>query len=397
MRQDQELGRYIETLKISQGPRAGEHFKLLPWERRFLKGCFDGDVLEAGLTIGRGAGKSTLVAAIGCALVDPDGPLHQSRAEAVLAAASLKQAKIIFDHMTFFLRSRGFDLDDRTVWRSNSSVNSATLLHRASGARAVAVGNNENTAHGLAPTVVFADEGARWPSGGDGMVAALRTSLGKQAGGKLIALGTRHPSEEHWFSELLREADYVQRHQAEPDDPPGQKRTWRKANPSLRHAPELMRVTEKEWDRAQRDPAVLASFRALRLNLAELETISTTLLDPGVWEEAEGEAEQRGPYVLGLDLGTSAAMSAASACYLETGAADAFATYGDNPGLLERGLKDGCGRDYQTMHDRGEIVLSPGRTSKIPVLLAEILRRWGPPIAIVGDHHAKPSSGTAWR
>ena len=72
------------------------------------------------------------------------------------------------------------------------------------------------------------------------MLAALRTSLGKQPGARLIALGTRPASSEHWFAKMLGGvADYSQCHAAAEDDPPFQRRTWARANPSMAHLPDL--------------------------------------------------------------------------------------------------------------------------------------------------------------
>ena len=52
--------------------------------------------------------------------------------------------------------------------------------------------------------LVIADEPAQWPPGtSDRMIAALRTSLGKIDGGRLIALGTRPADSEHWFEKML--------------------------------------------------------------------------------------------------------------------------------------------------------------------------------------------------
>ena len=51
---------------------------------------------------------------------------------------------------------------------------------------------------------------------------------------RFVALGTRPADAEHWFSKMLAGgADYSQCHAAKPNDPPFQKRTWAKANPSL--------------------------------------------------------------------------------------------------------------------------------------------------------------------
>jgi predicted AAA+ superfamily ATPase len=66
---------YMATLQLRGGDHDGEAFKVLPRERRFINGALkqSGD---SALTVARGDGKSALVAALACAVVDPDGPLH---------------------------------------------------------------------------------------------------------------------------------------------------------------------------------------------------------------------------------------------------------------------------------------------------------------------------------
>ena len=78
-------------------------------------------------------------------------------------------------------------------------------------------------------------------------------------------------------------------------------------------------------------------------------------------------------------------MSAASAYSPVSGALDAFAVFPQLPSLAERGLRDGVGATYQKMHERGELIISGERVSSIAGLLAECLRRWGKPSAIVCD------------
>ena len=57
-----KLGKYIRSLSIGQGAHAGEPFKLLEWQRRFIRGAFSPDVQTAALSIARANGKSVLVA-----------------------------------------------------------------------------------------------------------------------------------------------------------------------------------------------------------------------------------------------------------------------------------------------------------------------------------------------
>ena len=141
---------------------------------------------------------------------------------------------------------------------------------------------------------------------------------------------------------------------------------------------------------AKRDPVSLASFRALRLNLGTSETVEAHLLQPGLWAAAEGSAAEVGGYVLGVDLGSTEAMSAAAGFYPETGRLDAIGCFGDDPDVKARGLRDGCGNLYQKMEARGELVLTSGKVSDVRQLIGEVEEK-------VGDtkrHRVRQVAGT---
>ena len=127
-------------------------------------------------------------------------------------------------------------------------------------------------------------------------------------------------------------------------------------------------------------------FGRLRLNQGTDDVSHSVLVDAGAWVRAQAlpEPERRGGYVLGLDLGTSAAMSGAAA-YFRDGRLEAVAMFPELPGLAERGLVDGVGNLYQRMADRGELVQAGRRVSSVPALLSEALARWGRPQAVVCD------------
>ena len=96
------LERYIESLVISQGRYAGERFRLLGWQRKLLRGAF-GQPRDSAFSMGRGGGKTTLVAAIAAAAVDVDGPLVEPRSECLVIASSFDQGLICFRHVMSFL------------------------------------------------------------------------------------------------------------------------------------------------------------------------------------------------------------------------------------------------------------------------------------------------------
>ena len=315
----------------------------------------------------------------------------------MIVASSFAQGRVCYEHTLAFLRERGHNFDDRKTWRLQDSQNAAVVEHRPTGARVRCIGSDPSRAHGLAPALVIADEPSQWPENiSERMLAALRTSLGKIPGSRLIALGTRPANEAHWFQTMLDGgADYAQSHHATEANPAFHRQTWTKANPSLNGMPELEKRIRKEAKDAQRDESLLASFRALRLNMGLADIAQSTLLDASVWQSAEGEADMLGPFVLGIDLGGSASMSAAAAYWPESGAFDAIGCFPTMPDLSERGLRDGVGGRYRDMLKRGELILAGGRIADVPALLKEALARWGNPAAVVADRWRIPELADA--
>ena len=305
LRQTADLIAYLSGLTVSQGRLAGQAFAVLPWQRRFVCGAFAPGIQAAALSIGRGNGKTTLLAGIAAATLD--GPLAVPRGETVIVASSFEQARIGFEHVLAFM---GEKLDDHARWKVWDTAQQARIEDRQTGARVRCIGSDPRRAHGLAPVLVLADEPSQWPeTTGEAMLAALRTASGKQPHSRFVALGTRPADAEHWFAKMLTGgADYAQRHAAKAGDPPFQERTWRKANPSLTLMPDLLAAIRNEAIRARAAPALLAGFEALRLNLGTSDTEVSTLLSAGLWAEIEGEAGPDGPVVWGVDLGTSAAV-----------------------------------------------------------------------------------------
>ena len=180
-------------------------------------------------------------------------------------------------------------------------------------------------------------------------------------------------------------ADYAQCHACGPEDPKFQKRTWMKANPSLAHMPDLAHAIRTEAKQAKADPALLAAFDALRLNLGTMDVEASLLLTAGTWAGIEGDAVRRGPCVWGIDLGTSAAQSAIAAYWPETGRLESFAAFPCEPPLAERGLRDGVGGLYVQCAQRGELLTLGQNASDVAALLGEALSRFGRPSLIVAD------------
>ena len=377
-----DLERYLSDLTITQGREAGESFVVLPWQRRFLRGAFAPGASTSALSVVRGNGKTALLSAVACATLN--GPMMVPRGETLIVASSFMQATIAFEHAVAFL---GDTLKDRKRWRLWQSGQLAKIEDKETGASIRCLGSDPKRAHGLAPSLVLADEPAQWPtSTGDRMVAALRTAAGKQPDSRFVALGTRPAAHDHWFSRMLTGgADYAQSHAAPDDDPPFQRRTWKKANPSLDHMPDLEAAIRKEAEEARSDAMAFPQFRALRLNGGTSDAHEALLLEAGTWLSLEGEAERAGPCVWGVDLGTSAAMSAISGYWPATGRLEVLAAFPHDPPLSERGLRDGVGRLYLNCYERGDLILAGARAVDLDQLLRAALDRFGRPAALAAD------------
>ncbi|MDD9989178.1 MAG: hypothetical protein OXQ31_23095 [Spirochaetaceae bacterium] len=148
-----------------------------------------------------------------------------------------------------------------------------------------------------------------------------------------------------------------------------------------------MAVYEREADEARADPGLLRQFRAFRLNQGTRTNDVDLLIDADAWRQSEGQAGAIGPWLLGVDLGGGLAMSAACGYWPTTGRLEAVAAIPGDPDVVERGTADGVGDLYGRMVERGELVTTPGRAPDYAALLADVVKRWGRPVAVVADRY----------
>ena len=302
--------------------------------------------------------------------------------EVLVVSASHPQARLV--------------ISDLEAWREDGWLvaNSPQMARvQAGGAVVRAVAANPRTLHGARPDLVIADELAQWQQP-DRMYAALRTSLGKRPGSRMLALGTRpEAGSGHVFDKLLSGgADLSMVYAATAEDEKagrlGRRRTWRKANPSLDVLPSLELAIRAEWKEAQADEMSMAHFRSLRLNMGTADTAESLLLSPESWTRCEVATlpPAEGGYALGVDLGSGAAMSAAASYFPKTSRLEALAVFGAIPDLRERGRADQVGTDYLRMYERGELLVQAGRrVPDVGEFLRVALDRWGVPSVIVAD------------
>ena len=384
---------WLEALTVTQGEGAGGPLRLFPWERSWIDGLEASKRRTVGLSIARGAGKTTLTGSLGAAAVA--GPWAVPRGLVLIVASSFKQARISFGHSLAFMKPIIADSPDR--WRVLDSEQSALIEDRKTGAVLEAREATPGSLHGPAPALVIGDEPSQWKvTQSDRMFSALRTSLGKIPGSRALFIGTRPADGDHWFARLLQRSGTT--YAADPDGDPFDEAQWHAANPSLAFMPELLATYREEADDARDDPSLLPGFKALRLNLGGADVEVAVLIEAATWARCEVDLLPlaAGASVLAFDLSGGAAMAAAACYWPATGRLEAIAAFPALPGLDERSRVDGA--DYQRMRADGDLLIlgdADERVVRVELLVAEALKRWGRPARIIADYHQQRELQTA--
>jgi phage terminase large subunit-like protein len=353
--------RFIETLRLPEGPLAGQKVKLGRFQRQFIEGAFGEGVSLAALSVGRGNAKTMLGA--GLALGHLVGKIEpQPRREIIGAAKTRDQGMVAWGYVRGLAeslpvatrRKLTFLRSPRLEVRFEDKEGEHSLRMLASDAR---------NALGLAPTFSLLDERAFWdPDKGDQLENAITSAMGKRCGRTLV-ISTSAPTDSHSFSRLLDdpgEGAYVQEHRAPDGCEPDDVESLTTANPGIEAG-----FVSLEWLRAQARRAMqrggntLASFRLFHLNQRTSDETRAVLIEAARWQACEtADVPARdGPLVCGIDLGGSASMSAWANFWPQTGRLECYGAFAGKPGLLDRGRSDGVADRYTQMQQRDELVV----------------------------------------
>ena len=394
--------RFISTLSVPTGRLAGTPVKLAPYQKQFIEGAFAPGINVGALSVGRGNGKSTLSAAL--ALAELLGKLSDaSEREILIAAKTQQQAQIAWHYVASFIRTLPDDVQAAITIRRQPRFE--IQFDDDKGPHIIrAISADGKSALGTSPTIAILDERGHWPlAQGDELEAALLTGLAKRDG-KALIISTSASSDSHPFSLWLdREAPgvYRQEHRPEPGLAPDDVASLIVANPGTKHGigPTLDRLKADAALALERGGSALSRFRLLSRNERVQEDNRDILLSLDDWLNCETPdlPPRAGPCVIGLDLGGSASMSAASYFWPETGRLESYGTFPGNPSLEARGQADAVGDLYIQMAQRRELFTLGDRTVPIVEWIEGVLRRAVAEnvVAIVADRFKHSEVGEA--
>ncbi|MCT8989017.1 terminase large subunit [Chelativorans sp. SCAU2101] len=384
---------FLETLRIPEGPKAGQKLRLADFQKRFVRGALAPENMVAVLSIGRGNSKTATSSAIALGSVMGIWD-KQPKREVLFAARNRDQAKIAFNFLVGFIESLPKRERERFVIRRGSRLEVEYTGNGGGLARCIAA--DGRSILGGAPTLAILDERAAWEKEkGDALENAILSGLGKR-NGKALIISTSAPDDANTFSRWLDEpppGTYVQEHRPPFGLPADDAESLLVANPG---AAEGIGAS-LEWLQAQarraiaRGGSALSSFRNLNRNERVSAEDRSVLITVDEWLAAEVSPEElperKGPCILGVDLGGSRSMSAAAFYWPETGRLEALGTFPSTPSLADRGASDGVGRRYVEMAERKELFTLGDNTVPPGPWLAEVVKLVeGASIAcIVGD------------
>jgi phage terminase large subunit-like protein len=376
---------FIERLTVPSGKGQGKPFKLLAFEKKFIRAIYeptwpDGRrvVRRAILSMARKNGKTALIAAI--ALAHLIGPERTPNGEIYSAANDRDQASIIFKFAKQII-----DLEPELAKNVDIVASTKTVVGRDTGSVYRAISAEAGTKHGYLPTVVIYDELAQAKS--RDLYDVLDTSFGAREEPLFIVISTQSNDPEHILSQLIDDglsgADpsiVCHLYAADEDCALDDKRQWRKANPALgvfRDYDDLARAVEK----AMRMPSEESKVRNLLLN--QRISPASILISRAEWMACSGPVEFKpGEDVyLTLDLSNTVDLSA-----LIMGSADEIARvqpffWKPEDMLIEHSNRDfGSGNlRYLDWKNAGVLEVTPGRSIDKRVIakrIAEISSRY---------------------
>ena len=372
-----------------------------PFQQEILTTWLQPDIRIAAWSAARGAAKTAFAARVLAEFIS--GPLAVEGTEVAVVASSHAQASILMrDVSQRYLRRDmerhgvGGQGQTRGRYRLIDNSNSLLIQDHERGTTARVVGSDSRRAHGLRSRVVIADEPAQWGPRGELLWSSLSTSLGKVAGSRLLAIGTRPADDSHFYARALESADPEEGtvavvHAADRDADPYAWSSVQAANPGIEHGLPSAKLLRQELAQARRDPATLQSWRSLRLNQGVADVIlDGDLLCPAEeWSAALNDdlPEARGGCVWGIDLGGSRSLSAVAAYWPLTGLVRVRAAVGAVPDLDVRGRQDGARDLYRRAQQRGELLVAGERLADVFALLESCARDWGSPHVVVADRH----------
>lgn len=363
-----EVITFIEKLIVPSGFGQGKPFKLLPFQKAFIRDVYEPHrkegkefrrlVRRAVLSVGRKNGKSALISAL--AIVHLVGPEQIMNGEIYSVATEREQAAIIFKVAAQIVRA---DAELSSVIKIVDSTR--TMLCFQNGSVYRATSSEAGSKYGMNPSFVIYDELSQAKD--RSLYDALDTSMGARKEPLFITISTQSNDPQHILSQLIDDGlkaedqtTLVHLHATDDKDDIFDEASWRVSNPALGYfrSIEDMRAMA---ERAKRMPSFENTFRNLFLN--QRTDARSPLIPRAEWEacfDASCAINTNEEVYLSLDLSSSTDLCAMVMVSVSGG--ERIKSWFWKPSELIRKHEDRDRVPYSMWVKQGFLIASPGRS-----------------------------------
>jgi len=302
---------FIQLLICPSGKGEGKPFKLLPFQKKFIRNVYDSTdkdgkriVRRAIFSVARKNGKTMMVACLAIAHLLLSR-IAIANGEIYSLANDREQASIVFRYAAQIVRA-----DPKLLQYIKIVDSTKTMISFKNGSIYRALSSEVGTKFGLNPSVTIVDELAQAKS--RDLYDALDTSMGAREEPLFMVISTQSADPQHILSQLIDDglsghdpSTYCKVY-AVPDDADDKavfndSTLWKLANPALGKF-RLLKELKIAAKRAQRMPSFETTFRNLNLN--QRINAQSPFIPRQEWLGCKGETDiqDKERLYLGLDL-----------------------------------------------------------------------------------------------
>ena len=347
-----------ENLIVPAGhPKQGEAFIIPAYLARFFADALDEKTNEAALIIARKNAKSSSVAALlVCFMI---GCLRRPGFR--VGVASINREKSFELKEQIRALKDAAKLDDLQVWRRG-----AQGVTGPGGSSIDFVSADKNAGAASSWDIAVCDEIGLLSEQSRGLVNSMRSSVSAKAGKFLsLSIWGDGPFVPEIVARREHEGVCVHLFQAEEGAALDSAEAWDAANPGLKAGIKSRDYMVSESRRVASSVSDQPAFLAFDLNRPQSPS-REQVCSPTDWhactvKDSSELPERRGACFVGVDIGGSASMCAASSYWPDTGRLEIFAGFPSRPNLVDRGTADGVGNAYSEAASRNELAVFSGR------------------------------------
>jgi len=361
---DQQVIEFCETIPCTKGILEGQSIRLLEEQKTFFRAIYGEETLVrlAIQSYARGNGKTGLQALLVTAHLF--GPVAEPRGEIYSCGIDRQQSGLMFNEVAAIIEATPAFAAVANIQRFHKRIE--VMDGPGKGTVFEALSSDARRGHGLAPSVIVADEVGTWTN--LELLDNLMTGMGKRARSLAVVISTQAGDDQHPFSLLVDDAlrgldpsIYIQLLAAPPDADPFDEQVWRACNPALGVFLSLEEF-RAQAERAKRVPTFEPKFRNLRLN--QRVSVDERWISAEAWQACRADVDLEAlvgePCIGGLDLGSTRDLTS-FALFFERSETLVVWTWCPSETVAEHEHSDRA--PYRLWSQQGHLELTPGRAT----------------------------------